>query len=135
MGPAQGSADKENVPHRLVFLVRRAALGALLVLLVSSGALVLARLAPPADAFGTDPAVLAAERHRLGFDRPLPEQYINWLWRGVHLDLGESLHFRRPVTALLKERWGNTALLGLAALALATALGISSLRPPAGHRW
>ena len=27
--------------------------------------------AGPADAFGTDPAVLAAERHRLGFDRPV----------------------------------------------------------------
>ncbi len=125
MRPAHGSADKQNVPHRLLpFLLRRAALAALLVLLVSSGALLLARLAPPADAFGTDPAVLAAERHRLGFDRPLPEQYMDWLWWGLRLDLGESLHFRRPVTALLKERWGNTALLGLSALALATALGV-----------
>jgi peptide/nickel transport system permease protein len=106
------------------FLLRRAASGALLVLLVSSGALVLARLAPPADAFGTDPALLAAERHRLGFDRPLPEQYMAWLARGAQLDLGESLHFRRPVAALIKERAANTALLGLSALVLATALGV-----------
>jgi peptide/nickel transport system permease protein len=106
------------------FLLRRAASGALLVLLVSSGALVLARLAPPADAFGTDPALLAAERHRLGFDRPLPEQYVAWLARGAHLDLGESLHFRRPVAALIKERAANTALLGLSALLLATGLGV-----------
>jgi ABC-type dipeptide/oligopeptide/nickel transport system permease component len=106
------------------FLLRRAASAALLVLLVSSGALVLARLAPPADAFGTDPAVLAAERHRLGFDRPLAEQYVAWLARGARLDLGESLHFRRPVAALIKERAANTALLGLSALLLATGLGV-----------
>jgi peptide/nickel transport system permease protein len=107
------------------FVLRRAASAALLVLLVSSGALILARLAPPADAFGTDPAVLAAERHRLGFDRPLPEQYVAWLARGARLDLGESLHFRRPVAALIRERAANTALLGLSALLLATGLGVS----------
>lgn len=119
------SAEKQTVHRGFVrFLLRRAASAALLVLLVSSGALILARLAPPADGFGTDPAVLAAERHRLGFDRPLPEQYFAWLARGARLDLGESLHFRRPVAALIRERAANTALLGLSALALATALGI-----------
>lgn len=124
MGLARLSADIQNVHRFARFLLRRAAFAALLVLLVSSGALILARLAPSADAFGTDPAVLAAERHRLGFDRPLPEQYLAWLVRGAHLDMGESLHFRRPVAALIKERAANTALLGLSALALATALGI-----------
>jgi peptide/nickel transport system permease protein len=125
MRRAPVSADKENVHRGFArFLLRRAASAALLVLFVSSGALILARLSPPADAFGTDPAVLAAERHRLGFDRPLPEQYIAWLARGIRLDLGESLHFRRPVTALIRERAANTALLGLSALALATTLGI-----------
>jgi peptide/nickel transport system permease protein len=119
------SADKQGVNHAFArFFLRRAGFAALLVLLVSSGALILAWLAPPADAFGTDPAVLAAERHRLGFDRPLPQQYTGWLVRAIHLDLGESLHFRRPVTALIRERAGNTALLGLSSLALATLVGI-----------
>ena len=36
-----------------------------------------------------DPATLAAERHRLGFDKPLPEQYADWLSRGIRLDFGE----------------------------------------------
>jgi peptide/nickel transport system permease protein len=112
--------------HRGVsrFLLRRALFAALLVVLAGSGALVLARLAPPSDAFGTDPAVLSAERHRLGLDLPLHQQYLSWLARGLRLDLGESLHFHRPVTDLIRERAGNTALLGLSALALATALGI-----------
>jgi peptide/nickel transport system permease protein len=112
--------------HRsfLRFLLRRAAYAALLVLLASSAALLLARLAPPDDAFGTDPEVLAAERHRLGFDRPIVQQYWGWLANSIRLDFGESLRFRRPVAALIRERASNTALLGLSALALATALGV-----------
>jgi peptide/nickel transport system permease protein len=118
-------AETWNVHRGLSrFVLRRAAHAVLLVLLAGSGALVLARLAPAEDAFGTDPAVLAAERHRLGFDLPFEQQYVAWLMRAARLDLGESLHFRRPVTALIRERAGNTALLGLSALALATLIGI-----------
>jgi peptide/nickel transport system permease protein len=106
------------------FVIRRAGFAALLVLLVSSAALVLAHLAPPDDAFGTDAAVLAAERKASGLDRPLPEQYFRWLTQSLRLDFGESLRFRRPVAALVRERFANTALLGLAALILATAVGI-----------
>jgi peptide/nickel transport system permease protein len=121
----QSRAETHNVNRGFIrFLLRRIGFAVLLVLLVSSGALILARLAPPTDAFGTDPGVLAAERHRLGFDRPLPAQYRDWLTRAVRLDLGESLHFRRPVASLIRERAANTALLGLSALALATVLGI-----------
>ena len=89
------------------FILRRAAFAALLVFVVSSASLVLARLAPPDDAFGTDPATLAAERHRAGFDKPLPQQYADWLSRIVRLDFGESLRFRRPVAELIRERAGE----------------------------
>ena len=106
------------------FILRRAAFAVLLVFVVSSASLVLARLAPPDDAFGTDPATLAAERHRAGFDKPLPQQYADWLSRTVRLDFGESLRFRRPVAELIRERAANTALLGLSALTLATLVGI-----------
>jgi len=105
-------------------MLRRAASAALLVFAVSSASLLLARLAPPDDAFGTDRAVLAAERHRLGFDRPLAAQYVDWLARSARFDFGESLRFRRPVATLIRERAGNTALLGLSALALATLVGL-----------
>jgi peptide/nickel transport system permease protein len=106
------------------FVIRRAVFAALLVFLVSSASLVLAHLAPSDDAFGTDPAVLAAERHRLGFDQPLPRQYADWLARSLRLDFGESLRFRRPVAALIRERAFNTIILGTAALAVATLVGI-----------
>ena len=106
------------------FMLRRAVFAALLVFVVSSASLVLAHLAPTDDAFGTDPAILAAERHRLGFDRPLNEQYADWITRSLRFDFGESLRFRRPVAALIRERAWNTALLGASALVIATVIGI-----------
>jgi peptide/nickel transport system permease protein len=106
------------------YLLRRLGFAALLVFVVSSASLLLARLAPSDDAFATDRAVIAAERHRLGFDKPLVEQYTDWLTRSVRFDFGESLRFRRPVGALIRERAGRTALLGVSALALATLVGI-----------
>lgn len=106
------------------YLFRRASFAALLVFAVSSASLLLARLAPAGDAFGTDPVVLAAERHRYGFDRPFAEQYLDWLVRGLRFDFGESMRFRRPVADLIRERAANTALLGLTALGLATIAGL-----------
>jgi peptide/nickel transport system permease protein len=109
----------------LRFLLRRVASGLLLVLLVSSAALVLTRLAPgDASLLESTRAVRAAERARTCADCPLLQQYTSWLSRSVRLDLGESVRFRRPVAELLKDRVGKTALLGLSALAIATFLGI-----------
>ncbi len=106
------------------FLLRRVAFALLLVLVVSSAALVLAHLAPGDEAIGVDPAILAAERHRIGIDKPLLIQYGTWLVRSARLDFGESLRFRRPVGELIRERAASTALLGLSALILATSIGI-----------
>lgn len=108
----------------LRFVVRRVAFAALLVLVVSSAALVLARVAPAEAAIGVDPAVAAAERHRLGLDRPLLEQYRDWLSRSLRLDFGESQIYGRPVLPLLREAAARTAVLGVAALGLATVIGI-----------
>ncbi len=110
----------------LRYLVRRLLLAALLVFVVSSAALMLVEAAPGdyAAGFDVDPAVAAAERHRLGLDRPFLVRYRDWLGRAVRLDLGESAKYGRPVNQLVSERAGNTALLGAAALLLATSLGV-----------
>jgi ABC-type dipeptide/oligopeptide/nickel transport system permease component len=113
------------VPRSLPrFLVRRAAFALLLVAIVSSSALIVAALAPPDTAFESDPAAVAAERQRLGLDRPVLEQYGAWVGRVARLDLGESLRYRRPVTVLIRESAGHTLALGISALLLATAIGI-----------
>jgi peptide/nickel transport system permease protein len=108
------------------FLLRRALSALLLVFAVSSGALLLAQLAPGdylSDIPLTD-AQVAAERHRLGLDRPMAEQYLAWLKRSLTLDLGQSFQHQRPVTALVRERATNTAMLATTALIVATVLGI-----------
>jgi ABC-type dipeptide/oligopeptide/nickel transport system permease component len=111
-----------------LFLLRRGLAALLLVFAVTSGALLLARLAPGdyASQPGLSPEQMAAERHRLGLDRPLREQYLGWLKRSLTLDLGESFQYQRPVLGLVRERGANTARLAIAALIVATLLGIPS---------
>jgi peptide/nickel transport system permease protein len=89
--------------------------------------LILARLAPGdhLSAFEADSAAIAAERHRLGLDRPIYRQYLDWIGRAVRLDWGESTaHAGRSVASLIAERARHSAIIGIVALAVATALGI-----------
>ena len=110
----------------LKYLFRRLALAALLVAVVSSAALLLVQASPGdhLSSFDIDPAAAAAERRRLGLDRPIAEQYVAWIDRALRLDFGESVRYRRPVNTLIGDRAGKTALLGAAALTLATLIGI-----------
>ena len=108
------------------FFLRRGAAAAALVFVVASGALLLAQLAPGdyVAQFGRTPAQIAAERHRLGLDRPFLEQYGHWLKRSLTLDLGESFRYQRPVLTLVRQAALNTSGLAFIALALATVIGI-----------
>lgn len=103
------------------YLVRRLGFALLLVLVVSSAALLLTRVAP-GDTL--DVVERARMRDELGLDRPVAEQYFAWLGGVARLDFGQSLLYSRPVGALLSERALNTAVLATAALLLATAIGI-----------
>lgn len=63
-------------------------------------------------------------RQRMGFDQPLLWQYGQYLNSLLHGDLGESLRYNQPVTALIAERVLATVLLAVTALAWSTALGL-----------
>jgi ABC-type dipeptide/oligopeptide/nickel transport system permease component len=80
------------------------------------------------------PADRAALRHALGLDRPLAEQYVTYLEKLARLDLGESLHYQRPVRQLLGERIPATLELTAAALALALAFAVPLGVLAARHR-
>lgn len=113
----------------LSYLARRLVSAALLVAVVSASALLLARLAPGdilSEQVGTGVSgrALQAERARLGLDRPVLEQAIDWAARAVRLDFGTSLMYGRPVAGLVAERAANTAILAIVALLLATLIGI-----------
>jgi peptide/nickel transport system permease protein len=111
------------------FVLRRL-LGAIaFVVVVSSSALILIRLAP-GDATTemkmrvADSRVIAEEQARLGLDRPAWVQLGSWLSGLVRFDLGTSSRFGRPVAGLVAERVGNTAILAALALVIATLAGI-----------
>lgn len=89
----------------------------------------LLHLAPGDPAFvlaGQDAtqADLQAIRVKLGLDKPLYVQYGLWLVQAVHGDLGRSIITRRPVMEEIRTRVRPTAELALAAMILATVLGI-----------
>ena len=72
---------------------------------------------------------VVATRKAYGLDVPLGRQYVNY-WKGVlHLDLGKSLRFQRPVTALIADAYPSTLLLTIAAMMVALLISI-----PAGVR-
>jgi len=118
------------VTHTLpVFVLRRLAGALAFVVVVSSTALLLIRLAP-GDATTdmklnvADSSVIASERARLGLDRSPVAQLGSWLAGLARFDLGTSSRFGRPVSGLVAERVGNTAILAGLALVIATVVGI-----------
>jgi ABC-type dipeptide/oligopeptide/nickel transport system permease component len=111
------------------YAIRRALGAALLVYVVAVAAFVLTRLAPgdfvDVAQFDQDARVRAAARQRLGLDRPLPAQIVDVAIGALRLDFGPSLLYEgRAVTPIVAERARNTFLLGVAALLLATAIGL-----------
>ena len=62
-------------------------------------------------------------QRQLGFDRPIYEQYFNWVGRVVQGDMGMSLRSRRPVVEVIFERYPATIY--LAAIALLTGVIIA----------
>ena len=73
---------------------------------------------------GADPARIEQIRQELGFDRPLPEQFLTYVGNVFRGDLGQSTSQGKPVTAVVAERVGPTLLLGGTALLLSTAGGL-----------
>ncbi len=75
---------------------------------------------------GLNPSQALADEliHQYGFDRPLWQQYLDYLGRVLQGNLGESFMRKRPVTDLMLERIGPTlTLMGLSyAIALPTSL-------------
>jgi ABC-type dipeptide/oligopeptide/nickel transport system permease component len=63
-------------------------------------------------------------RHRLGFDRSLPAQFLDYLERLAHGDLGTSLTTGQPVATELVTRLPASAELMLIALCLSVAISV-----------
>lgn len=71
------------------------------------------------------PAQLQIMKDKYGLNEPVPVQYVNYLVNMVKGDLGISFQFNNtPVTDLLSQRLGPSALLGFQAMLVGSLLGI-----------
>lgn len=77
-----------------------------------------------------DPATLAAMRIRYGLDQPMVFQYFRWVGNALQGDLGMSFEYRTPVTDIIWNRLGMTALVAFCTLmfvwAVAFPIGVYS---------
>jgi peptide/nickel transport system permease protein len=73
-----------------------------------------------------DEQTLATIRHELGLDRPVYIQYIRFIGRLVHGDLGMSYRQKRPVAKIISERFPATVKLAIASMILAVIIGIGA---------
>ena len=111
------------------FFVRRL-LTALVSIVLASAVVFAAVLAVPGDPAAiilgvtASPDALAALRTQLGLDVPAPERYVRWLAGLARGDLGDSLQYQRPVSALVADRLHLSVALALGAALVATLVAV-----------
>lgn len=111
------------------YLLRRIAMAIPTLLLVSVAVFLLMRLIPgdPVQLMlgdSADPAQIDAMRHRMGLDLALPAQYLLWLRNAVGGDLGVTITNGQPVFPLILERFQISAVIVLAAVAIAVLIAV-----------
>ena len=80
----------------------------------------LAMMLPP-SATAADSAAL---RQQLGFDKPIPLQFLIWLRDAARGNLGNSINFRQPVTTLMLAAIPATIELAFTGLVLALLISV-----------
>lgn len=110
-------------------VLRRLLLAIPTLLLLSLVVFVVLRMLPvdplamllPASATSADAAAL---RQQLGFDKPIPQQFLIWLWQALNGNLGSSINFRQPVAQLMLAAVPATLELTLTGLLLALLISV-----------
>jgi ABC-type dipeptide/oligopeptide/nickel transport system permease component len=113
----------------LGFLTRRVLMTIPVILGVATLVVSLIHLVPgdPAQSMlgeSAAPGDVNELRARLGLDRPVAAQYVEYLTRAVRGDLGTSFRYGTPVTKEIGARLGRTAELAFAAMAVAILLAV-----------
>lgn len=73
---------------------------------------------------GVSPEHYAELVKRFGYDRPIWEQYLSYIWKLLHGDFGTSLTTKRPVIGEFLTLFPATLELAFVAMILAVAIGI-----------
>ena len=83
-----------------------------------------------ASGSGEDVAVVYTQeqkellREYYGLDKPWPQQLVDTVVRNLHGDLGQSIHYKRPVADILLERLPWSLWMMGASLLLSLILGV-----------
>jgi oligopeptide transport system permease protein len=113
----------------LRFIGRRLLVAVPTLFLVVTVAFLMMRAAPGGP-FDTDrklaPAIERNIREQYGMNKPLPQQYLDYVGGVLKGDLGPSLKYRdKTVLQILKENYPVSLELGLAAIVIASLVGVS----------
>jgi peptide/nickel transport system permease protein len=68
---------------------------------------------------------IAQIRHELGYDRPLPVQFVSFVGDAIRGDFGRSAFLKEDVSAVIAEGLPYTLRLAVSALIIALAIGVS----------
>ncbi len=69
-------------------------------------------------------AEIAALTAQYGLDRPLPAQFLRWLWGFVRGDFGQSFQYEKPVRSLIQERLLFTVVISTASIVFTYVMSI-----------
>ena len=113
----------------LRFLIRRTALGALVLWLISMIIFGLFFIAPSNVARTlagrqATPETVALIQHRLGLDLPIWKQYLGFVGRALHGDLGFDYYHQVPVTSVIASAAPITLSLVVGSAILWLAIGV-----------
>ena len=114
----------------LRFILRRLLSGAITIWFIAT-ATFFAMHAVPGDPLTQDkamsPAVRAQLEARYGLDKPLPQQYLQFMSNMLHGDFGISFtQENRRVNDIIREHFPVSATLGLAAILIALVGGVAA---------
>lgn len=111
-----------------------------ILILVSIVVFTLAKMMPgdpftgEIDPNNTKPEYIEEMREKLGYNDPLPQQYIRWVGNFAQGDLGKSTKYKKPAIDVIKDKLPNTVFLAVCALVityiLAFFLGMYAGRKP-----
>jgi peptide/nickel transport system permease protein len=116
------------------YIVRRLIQSFIVIIIVSVAVFLLMRLLPgdpiylyiaKNQAERLTPAEIETIRVEFGLDKPMSQQYFDWMKNIFHGDFGASIFHRVQVAELLKERLPVTLHLGILSLILSSVLGTS----------
>ncbi len=71
-----------------------------------------------------DPQLQTRIEHQLGMDKPWPQRYVDYLWKAMHGDLGNSIKNQEPVSKIISEKLPATLRLAITAILFAILVGI-----------